>query len=182
MFTPCLAFANIREVQARCTRQGAFPILIHGSAMPDIVSQSIAIHGCWERDLIGRMEDFLRAPATPSGAGKRLMVDIGANIGVYTASMAHLGHRVIAVEPFNFNVPLLLHTLCHPTNRLMDRVTLYKARLPLSINTLSKHRVLPGGSQDPGLGLAGEWVAFSSPVFIWLSRLSHVPDLIGRAQ
>ena len=67
----------------------------------DIVSNSLLHSGAWET----KMSRFLTA-------GEKMMMDIGANIGVHTVWAAYHGKHVLAVEPMIKNRMLLNATLC----------------------------------------------------------------------
>lgn len=94
-----------------------FDMAVH--SIPDIVSHSIIKYGCWEKDIISQIVEHL------SESDSKLFLDVGANIGAFTSSIASLGHEVIAIEPFKLNVPLIQKTICkHNYN-----VHLYKVGL-----------------------------------------------------
>ena len=53
-----------------------------------------------------------RGAASATRHDSKLLIDIGANIGLYTSTLGNLGHSVIAVEPFARNLAPLLSTVC----------------------------------------------------------------------
>ena len=92
------------------------------SGVRDIVSESITSTGSWERGDTEKLmsllpcEEALRVEAERRSssrlceetAQKRgVFLDIGANIGWFTMVALHLGHDVVAFEPFNSNVDLI---------------------------------------------------------------------------
>ena len=97
----------------------------------DVVSEKIAREGAWEiritRMILGALDG---AGGGGGGGSPSLMIDVGANIGWFTAYMAAAGHDVIAIEPFGLNTPLLMHTLCRPEPpELAGRVRAYRVAL-----------------------------------------------------
>ena len=97
----------------------------------DVVSEKIAREGAWEiritRMILGALDG---AGGKGGGGSPSLMIDVGANIGWFTAYMAAAGHDVLAIEPFGLNTPLLMHTLCRPEPpELAGRVRAYRVAL-----------------------------------------------------
>ncbi|KAK7239238.1 stress-induced-phosphoprotein [Aureococcus anophagefferens] len=104
------------------------------------VSSDMAKQGCWERHIVTRIVSYLNT------RDRGLFLDVGANVGAFTATVAANDNDVIAVEPFRLNVrprvrgdraprpprpsqvPLIRRTMCGPA-RLDDRVSLYKMGL-----------------------------------------------------
>ena len=73
------------------------PICLHDILRDEFISHDLETTGLWEpRVLQDFIEVLLRDPAIG-------VVDLGANIGVYTLVSARMGHRVVAVEPFTEN-------------------------------------------------------------------------------
>ena len=62
------------------------------------ISYHIKTTGLWEPHIVEQFQNILRSN---SGMG---VIDIGANIGVYSLVAAHMGHKVVAVEPFLNNI------------------------------------------------------------------------------
>ncbi|KAH8052283.1 hypothetical protein JL721_10922 [Aureococcus anophagefferens] len=91
-----------------------------------LVSSDMAKQGCWERHIVTRIVSYLNT------RDRGLFLDVGANVGAFTATVAANDNDVIAVEPFMLNVrprvPLIRRTMCGP-ERLDDRVSLYKMGL-----------------------------------------------------
>ncbi|KAH8047991.1 hypothetical protein JL722_12780 [Aureococcus anophagefferens] len=101
------------------------PSLRASSSRPQ-VSSDMAKQGCWERHIVTRIVSYLNT------RDRGLFLDVGANVGAFTATVAANDNDVIAVEPFMLNVrprvPLIRRTMCGPA-RLDDRVSLYKMGL-----------------------------------------------------
>lgn len=108
-----------RFVRNTCTAN-AFDMAVH--TIPDLVSSDMAKQGCWERHIVTRIVSYLNT------RDRGLFLDVGANVGAFTATVAANDNDVIAVEPFMLNVPLIRRTMCGPA-RLDDRVSLYKMGL-----------------------------------------------------
>jgi FkbM family methyltransferase len=53
-----------------------------------------------------------------------LVVDVGANIGYFTLWAAAMGHRVVSLEPIDFNLRYLLTSV--NKNEFADKVTIYQ--------------------------------------------------------
>lgn len=97
--------------------QPAFPMFVH--AIPDYVSDSFKSKGCFEKSILDKIIKQLGRNTS------KLFLDCGANIGTFTTTIGSLGHEVIAVEPFNLNIPLVQKTIC--TNNM--NVRLFKVGL-----------------------------------------------------
>lgn len=110
---------NTRWVKNTCTMH-SFDMAVH--SIPDIVSDRMVSSGCWEKDIITQIVQHMD---NQRNGPTKLFLDIGANIGAFTSTIASLGHEVIAVEPFKMNVPLIRATMCrHDFN-----IHLYKVGL-----------------------------------------------------
>ena len=115
----CSKKINTRWTKNTCTKH-SFDMAVH--SIPDIVSDRIVSSGCWEKDIITQIVQHL---GNQRSGHTKLFLDIGANIGAFTSTIASLGHEVIAVEPFKLNVPLIRATMCrHNLN-----IHLYKVGL-----------------------------------------------------
>ena len=90
----------------------AIPVAIHHKN--DIVSQHIEKFGVWERKLV----EVLLAAAAPRGT----IIDIGANLGAITISLAAAGRDVLAIEPMSMNREMLKASVCR-NPALARRVT-----------------------------------------------------------
>lgn len=74
------------------------PVCLYPDEQDVYISKYIQQDGIWEPHLIQQFQDILHSNP---GIG---VIDIGANIGVYTLVGAMMGHRVIAVEPLEENI------------------------------------------------------------------------------
>jgi len=92
------------------------------NSVRDIVSESIASRRAWEREDTERLMRLFPCHDTAgdfdstnsskcdasSFSGKRgVLLDVGANIGWFSMVALHLGHAVIAFEPFEKNAELI---------------------------------------------------------------------------
>lgn len=98
------------------------PYVMQVHAVPDIVSKSITEDGTWEPTIVELMSGITNACSR-----SELLIDVGGNIGFYTTYFASMGHRVISVEPFGLNMPLLMHTVC--SNGMEPLVQAFKVAL-----------------------------------------------------
>ena len=77
----------------------------------DIVSNTIEQAGAWETQDTEKLMDILACgdsfKCPPETAKKGVLVDVGANIGWFTLVALHLGHTVVAFEPFERNAELI---------------------------------------------------------------------------
>ena len=110
----------------------SFDMYVYGgtNGVRDIVSESIASRGAWEREDTERLmrlfpckeEETTSAPMTNASVArscipnsfngkKGVFLDIGANIGWFSLVALSLGHSVIAFEPFERNVELICTSL-----------------------------------------------------------------------
>lgn len=105
---------NTKWTINRCSDK-PFNMAVH--SIPDIVSANVIKTGCWEKHILKRVVDHMKTLS--SG----LFLDVGANIGAFTATVANNGHEVIAVEPFYMNIPIIQSTVCQ---QHMEKVHLYK--------------------------------------------------------
>ncbi|KAK6176710.1 hypothetical protein SNE40_014956 [Patella caerulea] len=111
--------------------QGTLPIYVHSPLADQFVSGNIVREGGWERDYVSLIHGYLLNDTSLD------FVDIGANIGVYTLTMAKLGRQVIAIEPLKPNIQRLCRTL--EDNRVDNRVTLITNPLSDSRTTVVMH-------------------------------------------
>ena len=75
------------------------------SSVRDVVSGSIKSSAAWEKPDTERILQLL------SRNGDGVLLDVGANLGWFTMSALHLGHKVISFEPFIRNVEMLCASL-----------------------------------------------------------------------
>ena len=90
--------------------------------IPDVVSESIENDGTWEPQTVELLTEITNACSR-----SELVIDVGGNIGWYTSWLASMGHRVISVEPFGLNMPLLMSTVCR--NGMENLVDAFKVAL-----------------------------------------------------
>ncbi|ACO68208.1 hypothetical protein MICPUN_64984 [Micromonas commoda] len=98
-------------VQARTLHTQFAMHVYRKGKVKDIVSNTIEQAGAWETqdteklmDILGCGDSFKCSPET---AKKGVLVDVGANIGWFTLAALHLGHTVVAFEPFERNAELM---------------------------------------------------------------------------
>jgi FkbM family methyltransferase len=79
--------------------------------------------GAWERSEVESILHALR-DARRRGTPSPAFLDIGANLGVFTLTVAALGYNVVAFEGMRRNQEALYASLC-ATPALLERVTLF---------------------------------------------------------
>lgn len=101
---------RVADVTARQEHQiPGFRMFLHGRGK-DIVSDRInSGDGTWESSIVSRIANILGN--TRNGARQRVFVDVGANVGWFSAIALALGHHVVSVEPFPYNHNLILATV-----------------------------------------------------------------------
>ncbi len=92
------------------------PICLYSTKRDIYVSRRLRKRGTWERRYVEKMQTWLRQD-TNSG-----LIDLGANLGVYTLTAAAIGHQVLAVEPNIHNI-VRLHRAAQQ-GQLETRITL----------------------------------------------------------
>eukprot|EP00892_Ulva_mutabilis_P003935 jgi/Ulvmu1/1913/UM012_0073.1 len=130
----------------------------------DIVSDALQRRGTWE---ISEVEAVLTAlersdvlrnaiaslsapPPDAAPAAPPVLVDIGANLGVYTIVAAALGYPVIAFEALPRNVAAIHQTLCW-NPELAERVTLF----PYALGAAERSCVVMSDDGNVGDGHLG---------------------------
>ncbi|XP_045158430.1 uncharacterized protein LOC123524350 [Mercenaria mercenaria] len=98
------------------TMHGNAPICIHDPEYDEVISGSISNTGTWEPNYLYSVGSVLKLN------NEIEFLDLGCNIGVYTILAAHLGHRVVALDPNRANLRLLTKSLS--LGGLRDKVTL----------------------------------------------------------
>lgn len=98
------------------TPYGNTPIFVYPSAQDPWVSGIISSSGRFEAEKSSIMFELLKRDANIN------LIDIGANIGVYTLSAAKMGRRVLAVEALDRNVRHICASVA--AGGLQNRVTL----------------------------------------------------------
>lgn len=105
------------------------------------LSRSLIENHTWEEDAVN---DLLRTMSAVSGGGEYFL-DIGANIGVFTMSMAAANFKVIAFEPLQYNIELLNASI--ESAGFVDRVRLFK--IALASKDLGELCVTPSFAGNP---------------------------------
>ena len=92
---------------------------------PSLLRYQCLSAGYWEYDEVRTVLTALQlADNATAGAAPPLLLDVGANLGMYTFAAAALGYEVIAFEAMERNVAAIHQTLCWNAE-LRDRVTLF---------------------------------------------------------
>ncbi|KNC85862.1 hypothetical protein SARC_01971 [Sphaeroforma arctica JP610] len=102
---------NVQVVDVQSIRGDKYPpIKMAIYKGDDIVSKTLRETGVWELYLLQRFWDrtFTLNPGGPKG----YFLDIGANVGYWTAQALGLGFSTISVEPLPSNIQLLQLTAC----------------------------------------------------------------------
>ena len=102
-----------------CLSGGRLPCT---AALERLLAHTLVAELCLRRNTLTSGGEILaqliaRAPLLRTRAGQdanatALVLDIGANIGVFTTYLASEGCEVIAVEPFAINMGCLMQTVC----------------------------------------------------------------------
>ncbi len=88
------------RIVKRAKRRGALaqdPNLI--TFPNDVIGREIAVSGIYEKAGIEAIRHMVRARLTHAENSHSIFLDIGANIGVYSASLSSIFHEVVCVEP-----------------------------------------------------------------------------------
>ncbi|XP_069118989.1 uncharacterized protein [Argopecten irradians] len=78
------------------------PIFVYKEEVDEVVSGSILKTGIWEKELVEKLQTFLRRDPD------LVLLDIGANVGVFSLMAAKLGRTVFSIDCLTGNV----HRLC----------------------------------------------------------------------
>jgi len=112
-----LSVDNNRTFECVTTKMvPAFTICIHEK--PDYISKILRQSGTWESHILNNMKKYL--DKYPSAG----LIDIGANLGVYSLYTAKYGRKVVAVEPFPDNYNRLHKSIF--LQKLQDKIVLVK--------------------------------------------------------
>ncbi|OWF46146.1 hypothetical protein KP79_PYT10293 [Mizuhopecten yessoensis] len=92
------------------------PIYVYKEEIDEVVSGSILKNGMWEDDLVEGLRGYL------SGDPDLVLLDIGANVGVFSLMAAKLGRTVFSIDCLTKNV----HRLCASVSagNLLKHVTI----------------------------------------------------------
>ena len=129
------------------TKYGKTAIAIHNPKLDIFVSGSIARRGAWEGGLINTLMLFLEQNK------EAILLDVGANIGVYSLSAAKLGRKVVAVDPLPKNVKRLCTSFA--VGNFLKQITIVTN--PLS----NKYANVNMGQAHKNVG--GTWIIQSKP-------------------
>lgn len=94
----------------------------HLGGRSDIVSDTLLKGNSWEGPEISNLVKAMKAPAMKPEFEPALMVDVGANIGWMSLSVASAGFKVISVEALHDNLMMLRNSLC--ANTFKDNVVI----------------------------------------------------------
>ncbi|KAI8110814.1 hypothetical protein M9434_004388 [Picochlorum sp. BPE23] len=118
---------NLRKSALR-TRNGSYAIYtLSQKGYHDIVSHSIHNSQRWEISDVTAVLQKLRLAVEGKSPQDIYLLDIGANIGVFTLNAAASGFNVLSFEAFRPNQEALLMSIC--ANQVFDRVTILKHAL-----------------------------------------------------
>lgn len=94
----------------------------------DIVSAHLIRNGMWELEELKEIRYALDQPVDGKPDADPLFVDVGANVGWFTAVVASWGHRVVAFEAMQTNANMIRNTLCR-NPQLKNKVELHEVAL-----------------------------------------------------
>ena|SRR3989442_6684814 len=111
--------STLRESVTVSTKQGTFTVFL---SRDESVGRSLYCYGQHELDFMSATMRFLRSTQQCPPRGEGSILDIGANNGVTSISMLHLGEleRAIAIEPEPRNFSLLQRNVMQ--NALDERI------------------------------------------------------------
>eukprot|EP01084_Bolivina_argentea_P085167 153929_1 len=106
-----------------CNKRINFPMYVAGSGF-DIVSKDILTDGRYEPGTIRTLDKYngiscgcLNRTNESKQKKSCFFIDIGANLGVISLSMAHIGYDVLSFEAFPTNYQIFYKTLQLPQNK-----------------------------------------------------------------
>ncbi|OWF51598.1 uncharacterized protein LOC110448966 [Mizuhopecten yessoensis] len=170
----CKDVPVFKSVKMR-TKAGLVDIYIHDPRKDTWVSATLSRSGTWEQNTTELISSVLRAERDA------VLLDIGANIGVYTLTAAKLGFKVIAVEPLKINVQRICKSL--RAGNFTENVTvvrsalsnvLQKVNLGIVINNIGGSYVLQGKNINKAKSTL---VRGKYPDVIWTTRLDDIMQL-----
>jgi FkbM family methyltransferase len=94
--------------------QWAFSMCTYFRAVDVVISREVHLHGCYECDSLRAMTDALlqqtviAAQAAPRRPRRRLLLDVGGNIGMYALTAAAAGVEAHVFEPVPLNALKIL--------------------------------------------------------------------------
>ncbi|KAI9017656.1 S-adenosyl-L-methionine-dependent methyltransferase [Gaertneriomyces semiglobifer] len=101
---------------------------MHVYSTHDIVSDFIKKTGSWDEGKTRMMIQKLGEVQSANSQKEIVFLDIGANVGWFTLTVAAAGYKVVAVEPMIANHMLLRPSIC-ANKGFSDRITLYDVGL-----------------------------------------------------
>lgn len=115
-----LAMEDVSCVPFKATHRKV-KICIYDLARDEVVSKSLKMYETWESDQLHDFETILNRD-------KELgLLDLGANLGVFTLTAAAMGRKVLAVDACHSTVSRLKKSIY--INRFLDKVSLVEAAL-----------------------------------------------------
>ncbi|XP_060070150.1 uncharacterized protein LOC132550149 [Ylistrum balloti] len=172
----CCSVPVFRSAKLR-TKAGPVDIYIHDPRKDTWVSAALTRVETWEQNTTELISKILQAEADAA------LLDIGANIGVYTLTAAKLGFKVIAVEPLKINVQRICSSI-HAGN-FTKNVTivrgalsniLQKVNLGIVVNNVGGSFVLQGKNAKKAKSTL---VTGKYQDIVWTSRLDDILQLPG---
>ena len=145
---------NNTNKKYHCLRMSIAPyptVCVHPPDRDVYISRQLINNGTWEPIIV---EKFLKVLRTNPDVG---VIDLGANIGVYSLLAAKMRHDVIAVEPYSENVARLL------TAATVDNTTQH---ITILQNAVSDH-----------CGIAAMYFSDANQGDIRVSNSNYVSDL-----
>lgn len=97
-------------------------------AEDDVVSKSIIGTGTWEAEALQQIMFAMGQPVDGKPDRDPVFVDVGANIGWFSSSVASWGYRVLAFEGMQRNADIIRSTICANPS-LQSRIKLYQLGL-----------------------------------------------------
>ncbi|XP_069120432.1 uncharacterized protein [Argopecten irradians] len=159
------------------TEYGSVDIFIHDPRKDTWVSAVLSRGETWEQDLVDLITKILKEEKHAA------LLDIGANIGVYTLVAAMLGFNVIAVEPLEINVQRLCSSM--GAGNFTGNVTIVRNALSDHSQRVTIGKVIAnvGGSyilQEKNANKAkSDVITGKYPDIIWTTTLDDILKLPG---
>ncbi|XP_033729125.1 uncharacterized protein LOC117318199 [Pecten maximus] len=159
------------------TKAGPVDIYIHDPRKDAWVSAALSREGTWEQNTMELISTLLQEERDAA------LLDIGANIGVYTLAAATLGFKVIAVEPLKINVQRICSSL--RAGNFTRNVTIVRSALSNNLQKVTLGIVINnvGGAyvlQDKHANKAkSELVTGKYPDMVWTAKLDEIIKLPG---
>lgn len=135
-------------VRAQLNWEESPAIFVYPTSIDKWVSGRIIREGKWEEQHIQRIHKILKSD--PS----LIFLDIGANVGAFSLTMAELGNRVIAIDPLGDNVARLCASM--KINQLQNRMSIIHNALSFKQEkvSLGKFHLNVGGTFVKRMGVS----------------------------